>query len=127
MSSNQIDPNEHPVRANRGIVTIVVVLGILIVLGLGGLVYGIALKAGKLGESETPPQTVEEAADTTQSGSTQPVVPPMLMQTGTIVRGMTAEDGRLYLHVVLPDGAERVRAYDAEGNLLHEIDPAAGQ
>lgn len=114
MSSNQIDPNENPVRANRGIVTIVVVLGILIVLGLGGLVYGIAMKAGKLGETNEPESTTPQTSE---------VTPPPLVQTGTAVRGMTTGNGRLYVHVVLPDGSERIRVFDAGGTLLHEIDP----
>ena len=99
MSAHDIDPNEHPVRANRGIVSVVIILSILIVLGLGGLVYGMATKAGKLGKGDAAPAA------------------------GHRVRSMSAAGGTLYLNLVLPDGREVVRAYNSGGTLLYEIEP----
>lgn len=122
MSEHGIDPNEHPVRANRGIVIVVVTLGILIVLGLGGLVYGIAMKAGKLGEDEQPvvgEVEVSSSAPSSPALSSSAPSPP----AGYTVRSMTAADGTLYLHLILPDGREVVRAYDRTGEQVYEIEP----
>lgn len=115
MANLDIDPNEHPVRANRGIVIVVVTLGALIVLGLGGLVYGIAMKAGKLGDSE-PAASLEVAPEHAVVRSE--------LRRGSDVRGlmsMTAAGDRLYLHIRRDDGQEVVRAYDAMGALIYEI------
>lgn len=115
MAQNDIDPNEHPVRANRGIVIVVATLGVLIVLGLGGLVYGIAMKAGKLGSSDSP-----------ETSATVPAPIPTPAPGGAPggVLSMTADGGRLYLLIRTEDGRDVVRAYDSTGTLLYEVDPA---
>lgn len=122
MAQNDIDPNEHPVRANRGIVIVVATLGVLIVLGLGGLVYGIAMKAGKLGSSDNRDVGVAAPAEPAMSS---PSAPSMEMSSDRRVLSMTADGGRLYLLIRAEDGGERVRAYDSTGTLLYEVNPAA--
>lgn len=111
MANLDIDPNEHPVRANRGIVIVVVTLGVLIVLGLGGLVYGIAMKAGKLGEDDPP--AMEETVEDRPLPRSEPGVAGLM--------SMTADGDRLYLHIRRDDGREVVRAHDASGALIYEL------
>lgn len=109
--NNSRDSNDHPVRANRGIVTVVVILGVLIVLGLGGLVYGIALKAGKLGQPEP------------EKSETRPVEGASSEISGRRIVGMNVDSGRLYLHVMHEDGRELIQVYNSEGKKLFDVIP----
>ncbi len=83
----------------------VIFLGVLIVIGLGILVYGIATKAGKLADG---PATVEAASVTLPEGA-------------TIVE-MTSGEGRLYLHVEGPDAGQSIYIFDDRGRHLGTID-----
>lgn len=107
------DLNDHPVRANRGIVSVVVVLGVLIVIGLGGLVYGIAQKAGKLGQSET--------------AEIAPVSNPVYDAGQGRLVGMTADAGILYLHIRLGDGRDIIKAYNPDGGLIYQVSPLSNE
>jgi len=113
MTNDTIDPNEHPIRANKGIVIVVVTLGILIIIGLGGLVYGIALKAQGLGsDEEVPPTAVIDAT-------------PVDVPSGVIQSVTTNASGRILIEVRDGSGRETVRVYDRDGSFLFEIDPTA--
>jgi hypothetical protein len=116
MASEPLDPDEDPVRANRGIIIVVVALGVLLIAGVAGLIYGIVTQMGK---PEAPAEIAAPVAPAAPVPRLEPVPP------GAAVRGMTAADGVLYLHLVLPDGREVVRAYDRDGTPLFEIDPTA--
>ncbi|MBO6838263.1 MAG: hypothetical protein RLW87_04205 [Alphaproteobacteria bacterium] len=124
MAQNDFDPNENPVRANRGIVIVVATLGVLIVLGLGGLVYGIAMKAGKLGSSDAP-QSAQNDAAAPAPAAPMPVPAPSVATSASGIVSMTADAGILYIHIRTDEGRDIVRAYDRQGVMLFEIDPAA--
>lgn len=87
----------------QGLKALVIFLGVLIVLGLGVLVYGIATKAGKLGDGPAP---FEDASVALPAG-------------GSILEMRPAAD-RLYLRVETPAG-ERILVLDAEGRKIGEI------
>ncbi|MEQ8440365.1 MAG: hypothetical protein RIM33_18420 [Alphaproteobacteria bacterium] len=115
MTNDTIDPNEHPIRANKGIVTVVVTLGLLIILGLGGLVYGMAMKAQGLGSEEA-------------TSSTAPAAPQIpVADSGAIQSVTNGPSGRILIEMRDADGRETVRVYDRDGAFLFEIDPGAGQ
>lgn len=87
----------------QGLKALVIFLGVLIVLGLGVLVYGIATKAGKLGDA---PPTFDEATVTLPAGAS--------------VVEMRPDGDRLYLRLSAP-GGERILVLDRDGNRLGEI------
>ena len=109
MSDQPFEPNENPFRKHKGIVFVVVTLGILIVLGFAGLVYGIALKASKSTE-DAPPAV----------STSQPLPPVPMISGGSSALGMAAGDGNVYLTLRLDDGTTVLRAYDEQGALLFE-------
>ncbi|NMM43138.1 hypothetical protein HH303_01525 [Rhodospirillaceae bacterium KN72] len=115
MSAQPTEPEQHPASNHKALVAVVVFLGVLIVLGLGGLVYGLMTRTGK---SEVP-QTVTQTIEPAKAANT----PALADLPGRRVVGMTAADGILYLHVLDDDGQERIRAYDSGGGLLFEVDP----
>ena len=115
MSAQPTEPEQHPASNHKPLVALVVFLGVLIVLGLGGLVYGLMTRTGK---SEVP-QAATQAAEPTAVSN----IPATVDVSGRHVIGMTAADGILYLHVLDDAGQERIRAYDSGGGLLFEVDP----
>ena len=114
MSAQPTEPEQHPASNHKPLVALVVFLGVLIVLGLGGLVYGLMTRTGK---SEVPQATTQMV---------EPAAPVAVDPSGLRVIGMTAADGILYLHVLDDNGQERIRAYDSGGGLLFEVDPNPG-
>jgi hypothetical protein len=115
MANTDFDPNEHPIRANRGIVIVVAALGALIVLGVGILIYGVSTQTGKR-QAEPTELAVEEAPGV--SGRTVSASPPL----GSVsVLSMTADGGRLYLLVRKSNGESVIRALDATGALIYEV------
>ena len=89
----------------QGLKFLVIFLGVLIVLGLGGLVYGIATKAGKLGDSSGPVETTEIA----------------LPADGRVVE-MVPGEGRLYVRYARPDGTEAILILDDRGRKVGFVD-----
>lgn len=110
MATEPFDPDQNPVRANRGIVVVVIALGLLLIVGMGGLLYGIVAQVGK------PEEGTARAPASLPPTASNPEI-------GQAVRGLTAVADRLYLHIILPDGREVVRAYGEDGRLIYEIDP----
>ena len=80
-------------------------LGVLIVIGLGVLVYGIATKAGKLADG---PAKVEAAA--------------LDLPDGTEVLEMTTAEDRLYIRAGQADGTQSVLIFDDRGRHLGTIE-----
>lgn len=89
----------------QGLKFLVIFLGVLIVIGLGILVYGIATKAGKLADA---PATVDGAAIDLPDGAT--------------VLEMTTGEGRLYVRVGNPSGGQSILIFDDRGRDLGKIE-----
>lgn len=104
---------ESVIHNNRGIVIVVATLGALIILAVGGMIYGIMTKSGK--HSDAP---VTEQADTAPS---IPQAAP-ITGMGTILE-VNSQPGRLYLHIRTKSGAEILRIYDENGILISELEP----
>lgn len=115
MSDQPFEPEENPFRKHRGIVFIVAALGILILLGFAGLVYGIALKASKSEVVET--NSTDDDARRIGASAISPV--PRIAE-GESVLGMTAGDGNVYVSLRLSDGRIVLRGFDAQGAFLFE-------
>ena len=109
MSKKPFEPTEHPFRRHKGLVILVASLGMLIILGFVGLVYGIAQKASKSNAPET---------ETMPSAAVPPTIP--MVPGGITVLGMTAADGSVYLTLRLVDGSTVLRGYDETGQQLFE-------
>ncbi len=88
----------------------VIVMGLLIVLGMGLLVYGFATRLGKAPS--------DELAD--NNGPLVPLVEPgtrfgdipVPLESGEIVIDVQADASRLLVRTKLPDGTEVVRVFD---------------
>lgn len=89
----------------QGLKFLVIFLGVLIVLGLGGLVYGIATKAGKLGDDPMP---IEDAR--------------VDLPSGAEIVEMVPGNGRLYLRYRKPEGGQGILVLDDRGRAVGTID-----
>lgn len=99
----------------------VIVMGVLIVLGVGLLIYGFVTRLGKAPDSDVVGN---------EAGSAAPLVPlsapvsgfgdvPVSLAEGEIVLDMQAEASRLLLRTRMPDGTELVRIFDlSTGKIL---------
>ena len=96
----------------QGLKALVIFLGVLIVLGLGVVVYGIATKVGK---SDDAPARFSEAS--------------VALPAGYEIVEMRPHGERLYLRLEGPDGP-RILVLDARGRRVGEIamepEPEAG-
>jgi len=95
----------------------VIIMGLLIVLGMGLLVYGFATRLGKAPSEEQAVDNgplVPLAGPATGFGDV-----PVPLAAGEIVLHMQAEGARLLLRTKLADGTENIRVYDlATGEAL---------
>ena len=85
----------------------VVVMGILILLGFGLLIYGFVVKVGKDGDgADTQPlvPAVEEEASGFGTRSAD-------LEDGEVVLETSVDGGHLILRTRLPSGLERLRVY----------------
>jgi hypothetical protein len=92
---------------------VVIFLGVLIVIGMGVLAYGIMLKFGEWqarNESEAPPATVDMGSPTVSepwAGNLKVSIPAGAKVVETIVG-----EGQLIARVSLPDGSQRYMIFD---------------
>lgn len=95
----------------------VIIMGLLIVLGMGLLVYGFATRLGKAPSDGEAADTAPLVPTTGQVGSFGDV--HVSLAAGEIVLHMQAEGARLLLRTKLADGTENIRVYDlATGEAL---------
>lgn len=103
MDTEPFAPQENPFRKHKGIVAIVVGLGVLIIIGFAALVYGIALKASK--------------PDASKAVASMPENPEIVITAGgeNTVLAMTAADGIVYITLRLKDGSILLQGFDDQG------------
>ena len=85
----------------RSLKALVVFMGLLIVVGLGILAYGIYLKFGDMAAREAA------GPSETWSGTARASIPP-----GGRIKETLIGDGRLVVRVALPDGGQRLIVFD---------------
>jgi hypothetical protein len=98
----------------KAIKTVVALLGVLLIMGLGLLGYGFYMKARGPGQaSGGTPAAVEAGSAVTDFGTVRLDLPP-----GARIVQMEAAGGRIVLRVATPDGHERLLVLDpAQGRV----------
>jgi len=105
----------------RALKTLVIVLGILIVAGLGLVGYVLV----KRGLNSAPPQPVASAAAPAAPIAAETPYGPIAIElpAGAKIASTHVTGGRLVVELAMPNGAERVLALDlADGRLIGTID-----
>lgn len=93
---------------------LVIIMGVLIVLGMGLLIYGFVTRLGKAPAEDGVPSAARDAA---------PLVPinepaagfgdvPVSLEVGEIVIDMQAEASRLLVRTKTAEGTEVIRVFD---------------
>ena len=95
----------------KAIKTVVALLGVLLIMGLGLLGYGFYMKARGPGQASggTPAVAVEAGSGVADFGTVRLDLPP-----GARIVQMEAAGGRIVLRVATPDGHERLLVLDPE-------------
>lgn len=115
----------------KALKALVIFLGVLIVIGMGVLAYGIMLKfdawqARK--DNQPPPATVDMGSPTVVepwAGNTKVAVP-----AGSSVAETIVGEGQLIVRLSIPNGSQRYMIFDlSTGKQIGSIDlqPTAGQ
>ncbi|MFP3921451.1 MAG: hypothetical protein ACLFU3_07060 [Dichotomicrobium sp.] len=101
-------------RQVRILKIVVIGLGVLLVIGFGLLVVGLAYQATKIGE-ERPATDAGEPAGQAAEQVTLPVPP------GAKIERIAADRGRVILHVKGPDGEQVVIVDTGQGNAVTRL------
>lgn len=103
--------------------TAVIAMGILILLGLGLLIYGFATRVGK------GPEPVETSGLVTSGYSGERFGERTVeLLKGEVVQDMETEQGKIVLRTRTSDGVERLRLFDVQsGDLVGTLVLTAAQ
>ena len=110
----------------RVLKALVILMSFLILAGLALLVWGMAVKFGKLGKTDAP-VTVSAAAPAGTTGEWPADVAVALPQGATVAETAIG-DGRMAVRLALPDGGQRILVFDlATGRRVGAVDFVSGE
>lgn len=92
--------------------TLVIIMGVLIFVAMGFLVYGLVTKSEKNAETNQAPPAVAatQPLDDTESEPFDDV--KVALPAGASVAWMTVSEGRIIVHVKLAKGGDEIRVFD---------------